>query len=129
LRQHGAGEQPKAADIHVEGFVPLLLCYLFDGSDMKDSSIVDEDIDPAKMNHRLLDHAVNVKILRYVPDANQSGVANLACDGFEAISATTDKNDFGAFACQCHSASLPDATTCTSDDGDPVFKAEFHALK
>src|SRR5579863_10026214 len=57
--KHGAGEQPKPTNIDIESLVPLFLRDLFGGSNVKDSRVVQQNIEAAEIGHGLLDDPGN----------------------------------------------------------------------
>jgi hypothetical protein len=59
-------EQPESPNVGVEGFIPLLLGDLLHCSRVKDSGVVDQDIDSAKGVHCSFNHPFNVSLLRYI---------------------------------------------------------------
>src|SRR5580692_2307178 len=47
--KHGAGEQPKSANVDIEGLVPLFFRDLLGGSNVMDPRIVQQNIEAAEM--------------------------------------------------------------------------------
>ena len=63
MRQDSAGKQPQAADVDVEGLVPLLFGDLFDVSHVKNTGIVQQDVDAAKFSNGAGDQVFDVRFL------------------------------------------------------------------
>jgi hypothetical protein len=76
--KHGAGEQPKPTNIHIEGLVPLLFRDLLGSSNVKDSRIVQQNIEAAEMCHGLLDDVGNFVLRRHIRHQDESRVADLS---------------------------------------------------
>jgi hypothetical protein len=121
--KHGAGEQPKSTNIDIEGLVPLFFRDLLGGSNVKDSSIVQQNIEAAEMCHGLLDDAGNFVLGRHIRHQDETRVADLSRRFFQPFFPTTDQNDFGAFAGQSNRASAANAAARAGDDGDFVLEA------
>jgi hypothetical protein len=89
-RKYGAGKQPKAADVNIEGLVPLFFRDLLGGSNVKDSSIVQQNIEAAEMCHGLLDNACNFILDRHIRRQDESRVADLSRRFFQPFFSATD---------------------------------------
>jgi len=126
VRQHRARKQPQSANVDVEGLVPLILGDLFSRSRVKNSGVIDQDVDFAERSQGALNNVFNFGFFRDIRSQGKHGSARLSGNLFDPMLATADQNNVSAFPDQGQGAGATDSATGTSHNGNLVLEARAH---
>ena len=118
MGQHGAGQQPQAADVHVESVVPLFLGVRFCGAGKQLRCIVHQHVDSIESEQRGLDQSVDV------PGADDVGAHRLASGpdflrySVQFFLVTSGDHNPGTLARECHGNAATNTAAAAGDDGN-----------
>jgi hypothetical protein len=127
-RRSMAADIESALEVHGDHCIPLRLGHIEDHAISQDAGHVDNDVDAAKLFHRLVDHLLGLVIFRDVAIVSHSmtargldfindllrgrGILPLAC---ERNTQVVD-DDRCTFACQRHCHAAPDPSPGARDE-------------
>ena len=93
---------------------------------MKNSGVVDQDIDAAEGIHSPFDHLFNLSLLRHIGSNGYGRGTSLASRILDRFFAAAHQNNAGALADKSQSTRAANTAARAGDDCDLVFQSRVH---